>query len=174
MNICFKNLTVIFIYSLSNAMSMRDAETGRLVWMKKDWPALTNEVIDSKLPRAACRNSWGASSRCLLIFLFLVIPFTVHLPANILGLRAITRELNFTSPNLLSNFHVVQTFTLFDQLVEGNYLVQIICTYSPRLQCVLNLLSLLSQLSYSSRVEVSLRLRDSRIDEHLGKHDRCS
>jgi len=144
LNICSKNLTVILIYALSNAMSMRDAETGRLVWMKKDWPALTNEVIDSKFPRAACRNSWGIYCRCLLISLFLIL-LTVHLPANILGLRAITRELNFTSPNLLSNFHVVQAFTLFDQLVEGNYLVQIICAYSPRLQlCSRLIISIIS------------------------------
>jgi len=69
-------------------MQIKDAETGRLLWEKKDWPASFAEEVE------------------------------VRFPAAVLGLRAVTRATTFSSREVIQNFRIRQILSVHGTPIE--------------------------------------------------------
>jgi len=70
-----------------NAMNIRDAGNGRVMWEQQEWPTMKED-------------------------------FEVQLPKSILSLKAVSREMNFSSAEQMRNFRLVQTISLHGKPVE--------------------------------------------------------
>jgi retinal rod rhodopsin-sensitive cGMP 3',5'-cyclic phosphodiesterase subunit delta len=66
----------------SEAMQIKDADTGKLMWEKTDWPASFADEVE------------------------------VHLPRAVLGLRAVTRATTFSSKEAIHRFRIVQSLSV--------------------------------------------------------------
>lgn len=130
---------------------MRDADTGKLMWAKDNWNNDHNDVTDGTLAdvqsfytvRSVCvwyitnivtlrrvdydnyMTNWfwySFQHTLTLIHLSLYLNiYIVVLPKSILSLRAVTREINFSSAEMLSKFRIVQKIMLQEMQLEGMY-----------------------------------------------------
>jgi len=71
-----------------NSMNMRDAETGKIVWEQEKWDNAFDEEME------------------------------IHIPASILRLKAVSREMNFSCRECLSDFNLIQHVQLHGQTLE--------------------------------------------------------
>eukprot|EP00164_Ancoracysta_twista_P001004 GFYU01001311.1.p1 GENE.GFYU01001311.1~~GFYU01001311.1.p1 ORF type:complete len:151 (-),score=36.12 GFYU01001311.1:202-654(-) len=71
-----------------NWMNMGNADTGKVMWVEENWPTDSDQELQA------------------------------HLPKELLKCNAVSREINFSSAELLNNFHLVQRVVLHGQVIE--------------------------------------------------------
>ena len=121
------------------SINMRDADSGRLIWQSAKWDQAFTQETQSTHARslhtqpALCHYSLPASeltNRHCSLTRFFVLPalpslllrlrvdLSVHVPASLLSLHAISREMVFHSRHSMSAFRLTQSILFHSHLIE--------------------------------------------------------
>jgi hypothetical protein len=100
-------------------MNLRDADTGSVLWEAKWYSALFFLInnIPKGNPMKYFQTSKQVTNRKKL-----TLTISANIPKQILKCRTVSREISFSSKELINNFRLTQKVLLLDKCIEGTFL----------------------------------------------------